>query len=76
MLRKKLLRLEEIVPYKCCHPSLNISEKKDSDTDFFFPVLSITFIEHGQNVNKHTIIVECHFFEQSFRFCYSHLFDR
>ncbi len=46
--------------YKGCLPSSNISLKKDFDTDVLLTnvvthvqVLSVTFIEYGQNVNKH-----------------------
>ncbi len=43
----------KVVPYKCCLPSSSISMKKDFDTDEL--TLSVAFIEHGQNVNKHDI---------------------
>ncbi len=48
----KVTMPEKIVPYKCC---------KDFYTDYLtdvshFQVLSATFIEYGQNVNKHNIL--------------------
>ncbi len=52
----------KIVPFKCCLPSWNISVKKDLTQVFFknnavtyFQLLSVTFTEYGQNVNKHRI---------------------
>ncbi len=57
----KVITPGKVVPYKCCLPNLNVSVKKDFDTDVLltdvthFQLLSLTFIEYGQNVNKHCI---------------------
>ncbi len=51
----------KIVPYKCCLPSTNISVKKDFDADVLLSnvthlqVLSVIFIEYGQNIHKRDI---------------------
>ncbi len=54
----KVITPGKIVPYECCPSNWNISIK-DFDTDVFLTyavthcqVLSVTFIECGQNVNK------------------------
>ncbi len=56
---KKCIMPGKIVPRKCCLPGSNTSMKKDFDADVLLPnvvthfqVLSVTFIEYGQNVNK------------------------
>ncbi len=58
----KVITLGKIVPYKFCLPSSNNSLKKVLTQTFFltnivthFQVLSVTFTECGQNVNKHDI---------------------
>ncbi len=58
----KVITPGKIVPNKCCRPSLNIHVKKDFNTDVLLQdvvthiqVLSVTFIEYGQNVNKYNI---------------------
>ncbi len=51
----------KIVPYKCCPPSLNIGARLVLTQMVFltnithFQVLSVTFIEYGQKVNKHDV---------------------